>query len=361
MALQSWKSTVSRPLVDLLIAGAGFLLLFVLAGSVDLAEEWHAFAIQHEDLELDEIPLAVSLLTVSFAWFAWRRWQEFKAESLRSRRLNEQLEEELRLRIEIQDGLVKARHEAQAADRAKTEFLANMSHELRTPLNATIGFAELMENEVHGPVGNAAYKDYVVNIRESGQHLLGLINDILDLSKIEAGKMELQETVFQLSEVVDSALLLVTPQAGQLEIALGSDLPPALPRLRGDPRLVKQILTNLLSNAVKFSHLGGEVRLSITAEAGAPLVMTVRDRGVGMTPEEITVALMPFGQVDSAFSRTRGGTGLGLPMVSALVDLHGGDLVIDSLPGQGTEVSVTLPEERIVWSEPGRSGAAAVA
>ncbi len=361
MALQSWKSTVSRPLVDLLIAGAGFLLLFVLAGSVDLAEAWQAFAMEHEDLELDEIPMAISLLTVSFGWFAWRRWQEFKAESLRCRRLNEQLEEELRLRIEIQDGLVRARHEAQAADRAKTEFLANMSHELRTPLNATIGFAELMENEVHGPVGNAAYKDYVVNIRESGRHLLGLINDILDLSKIEAGKMELQETVFQLSEVVDAALLLVTPQAGQLEIALGSDLPAALPRLRGDPRLVKQILTNLLSNAVKFSHVGGEVCLSITAVAGQPLVMKVRDRGVGMTPEEITVALMPFGQVDSAFSRTRGGTGLGLPMVNALVDLHGGDLVIDSLPGQGTEVSVTLPEERIVWSEPGRSGAAAVA
>ena len=342
----------TQPIVDLLIAAAGFLVLFFLAGAIDLAEAWHEFAADHEDWELDEIPFAITFLTVSFGWFAWRRWHDFKAESAQRHRLNLRLQRELRLREEIQDGLIKARHEAQAADRAKSEFLANMSHELRTPLNASIGFAELIEQEVQGPIGSAIYKEYIKDIRESGQHLLGLINDILDLSKIEAGKMDLHERSFDPGEVVDNAARMVLPIAGKLDVAVKTELPEPLPTLRADPRLIKQILTNLLSNAVKFSETGSEVTLAMTGEAGKGCVFSVTDRGVGMSEEDVALALQPFGQVDSAFARTRGGTGLGLPLVKALVALHGGELSIESAPGAGTEVSVTLPAERVLWSAP---------
>jgi len=250
--------------------------------------------------------------------------------------------------------LQEAQRRAEAADRAKSEFLANMSHELRTPLNATIGFAELMAKEVRGPLGDARYREYVGDIKEAGAHLLSLIDEILDLSKIEAGKLELQEEVFDLAQAAALALRLVTPQAEKLGVVLQGCMPCDPLLLRADARAVKQIITNLLSNACKFSERGGVVVLELAPDAAAGgCIIQVRDRGIGMTAEEIEVALTPFGQVDNHIARRRGGTGLGLPLAKALTELHGGRLTVASTPGAGTEVSVALPPERVVTAAGG--------
>ncbi len=340
------RYTLPNAAVDIIFATLGFLLAFLVAGAFDLAEMWQDFAEDHEAWEVDEIPIAVMLLTVSFGWFAWRRWYEFKAEARRRKEMNAQLEEELRRRKEIEEGLVKAQMRAETADRAKTQFLANMSHELRTPLNATIGFAELMEREVHGPIGVEAYKDYITDIRASGRHLLGIINDILDLTKIEAGKLDLKEEEFTLEEISEPAIRLVTPLAREYDIALPSAPLPGSLGLCGDPRLVTQILTNLLSNAVRFSRAGGSVRLYSQIDLAGRCVLSVTDDGIGMTAEEIELAMQPFGQVDSVFARKRGGTGLGLPLVKALTELHDGEVQVESAPDRGTTVSVVFPAAR---------------
>jgi len=345
------RPRLSRPHFDLLIAGSSFLAALVLCGIFDIAEAWFEFAEDHEAYELDEILIAAPLLTLGFAWFAWRRWQESKAQAQDSAEAYRRLKEELRLRAKIEKGLIKAQHEAEAADRAKSEFLANMSHELRTPLNASIGFAELIEQEVHGPVGSAAYKEYISSIRESGQHLLGIINDILDLSKIEAGKLELYEEILDLSGVARSAVRLVARQADEQGVELVVDVPETLPSILGDPRLLKQILVNLLSNAVKFSEPGARVMLDVVFAPSGACVLRVTDQGIGMAPEDVPVALQPFGQVSAAFARDYEGTGLGLPLSRALSQLHGGDLTIQSTPGQGTAVEVAIPEVRVMASE----------
>ena len=340
------RHTLPNAAVDIIIATLGFFLAYLVAGAFDLAEMWQDFAEDHEAWEVDEIPIAVMLLTVSFGWFAWRRWYEFKAEARRRKEMNAQLAEELSRRKEIEEGLIRAQKRAEAADLAKTQFLANMSHELRTPLNATIGFAELMEREVHGPIGVDAYKDYIADIRASGRHLLGIINDILDLTKIEAGKMDLNEEEFLLEPVAASAIRLVTPLAQDYEIVLEVDLGPGAPGLCGDPRLITQMLANLLSNAVRFSHPGGHVRLRSQTDMAGRCVISVSDDGIGMNAEEIELAMKPFGQVDSVFARKRGGTGLGLPLVKALTGLHDGEVQVESTPGRGTTVSVILPAAR---------------
>ncbi|WP_299393724.1 HAMP domain-containing sensor histidine kinase [Pelagibius sp.] len=348
------RYTLPNAAVDIIFATLGFFLAFLVAGAFDLAEMWDDFAADHEAWEVDEIPIAVMLLTVSFGWFAWRRWYEFKAEARRRKEMNAQLEEELLRRKEIEEGLLRAQKKAEAADLAKTQFLANMSHELRTPLNATIGFAELMEREVHGPIGVDAYKDYIADIRSSGRHLLGIINDILDLTKIEAGKLDLHEEDFLLEPVVEAAVRLVTPLAQDYDITLQVEPLPGAFGLCGDPRLVTQMLTNLLSNAIRFSHPGGQVHLRSQTDMAGRCVISVSDDGIGMNAEEIDLAMKPFGQVDNVFARKRGGTGLGLPLVKALTGLHDGEVKVESTPGRGTRVSVILPSERC------RANAAAV-
>ena len=342
--------TRSRPKRDLLIAGTGFLVVLAFCGAFDVAEAWHEFAEAHEDFELDEIPLAATILTGAFAWFAWRRWQESSAGARRSEEAYQALEEELRLRKEIEKGLVAAQHKAEAADRAKSEFLANMSHELRTPLNATIGFADLIEKEVHGPIGNPAYRDYVSNIREAGQHLLAIINNILDLSKVEAGQLELREEVIELPALAETSLKLVTPQAESQNVQLQCSVPETLPPVYGDPRLLSQVLVNLLSNGVKFSE-GGKVSLEAAVGRDGACTLRVSDDGIGMTPEGIVRALEPFGQINTALARDHGGTGLGLPLARALVRLHGGTLTIQSVPEWGTTVEVVIPRERVLLAD----------
>jgi signal transduction histidine kinase len=246
----------------------------------------------------------------------------------------------------LADTLRTARDSADEANRAKTRFLANMSHELRTPLNAIIGFSDIMRGEIFGPVGTPKYKQYVSDINRSGSHLLQLINDILDVAKIEVGAQPLNEGAIDLAAALKTCGQLVEPQARSARISLAVDASTRLPALRADPTRFRQIVLNLLSNAIKFTPAGGRVWLSAAIEPGGRLLLQVRDTGVGMKPEDVSRALQPFVQLDQA-PRGDPGTGLGLALVKTLVEAHGGTLAIESEPGKGTTVSVRLPQERL--------------
>ena len=246
------------------------------------------------------------------------------------------------------EDLAMAREQAEGANRAKSDFLAVMSHELRTPLNAIIGFSEIIKSEIMGPIGNPKYGEYASDVFDSAQHLLGLINDILDLSKIEAGKMELEEEDVDVAEVIGACLRLVTERAMKGGVELITKVPDDLPALRFDERKLKQILVNLLSNAVKFTTDGGTVTIRSWFRPEDGFVLQVADTGIGIAPESIERALTPFGQVDSRLDRKYEGTGLGLPLTKSLVEKHGGSLDLQSEVGVGTTVTVRLPKERAV-------------
>jgi two-component system cell cycle sensor histidine kinase PleC len=239
-----------------------------------------------------------------------------------------------------------AKETADTANRTKSEFLANMSHELRTPLNAIMGFSEVIKNQMFGPVGVGQYVEYARDIYTSGAHLLDIINDILDLSKVEAGKLELAEDVVDLREVGDSVLDLVTGRAENARLKLLAQLPDDLPRLRADKRKVRQMVLNLLSNSIKFTPAGGTVDLIGALRADGGVSISVRDTGIGIAKEQFDLVLSPFGQIDSALAREHQGTGLGLPLVKALIELHGGRFAIDSEVGKGTTASLEFPPDR---------------
>jgi signal transduction histidine kinase len=244
--------------------------------------------------------------------------------------------------------LVRARDDARSANRAKSEFLANMSHELRTPLNAIIGFSALMKEEAFGPHTVETYRDFSEHIHDSGQHLLAIINDILDLSKIEAGKAELdEEEPIALTALFEFASETVRLPAEKKGVALEIAAEPGLPDLIGSERIVRQILTNLLSNAVKFTPAGGAVTAKAALMTSGELVLSVTDSGIGMSADEIAVALMPFGQVDGALNRRYEGTGLGLPLARAMAKLHQAELSVVSAPGEGTSIEIVFPRARL--------------
>ena len=273
---------------------------------------------------------------------------------LSSKRYLEQQSRELE---EMADHLTEARDQAEAANKAKSEFLANMSHELRTPLNAIIGFSEIIADEMLGPVGGHKYRDYAADINESGHHLLDLINDILDLSKVEAGTSELQEDVVHIHELVRSVKTLVSGRAEKGGVELELDVLDDVQALRADQRKLKQILVNLLSNAIKFTPAGGKITLRTWSRAESGYVFQIIDTGIGITPEDIPKALAPFQQIDSDLNRKFDGTGLGLPLVKALVEMHGGCLDLQSEVGVGTTVTVRFPAERII-AEPAMAASA---
>jgi PAS domain S-box-containing protein len=245
--------------------------------------------------------------------------------------------------------ILEAKTEAEQANRAKSEFLANMSHELRTPLNAIIGFSEILKTQIFGPVGSPQYVEYASDIWHSGKHLLDIINDILDLSRIESGKMTLTSERVDLRESATQTLRMVedAARARDIHIEVALDVTPHF--VIGDPRAIRQILLNLLSNSVKFTPDGGLIRLTSRLDANGRISLSVTDTGIGMRPEDIPVALAPFRQIDSSLARKHDGTGLGLPLAKALTELQGGQFSIVSEPGSGTEVAVALPQaERAV-------------
>jgi len=243
--------------------------------------------------------------------------------------------------------LQEAKDEAERANQVKSRFLANMSHELRTPLNAIIGFSQIIKDNLMGP-GMPIYADYAGDIFNAGEHLLEIINNILDISKIEAGKTELRDELIDPAKIVDDSLAAMHVQAAAKHVELTADIPPNTPLIRGDTVRMRQVLINLVSNAVKFTE-AGQVKVSIAFDTVSGLSFAVADTGIGMAPDEIAKALEPFGQVDNAVSKKYAGTGLGLPLAKSLVLLHDGRLEVSSAAGAGTTVVVRLPPERIVW------------
>lgn len=237
--------------------------------------------------------------------------------------------------------------EADKANKAKSEFLANMSHELRTPLNAIIGFSDILKRQLFGNLGDPRYSEYVTDINDSGNHLLAIINDILDLAKAEAGKLTLQEEDIDLVRCLDDAMRMCRGRAVTAGVNLNFANATESIYAHVDERLIRQIVLNLLTNAIKFTNEGGKVTLSIAAEPGQDIVIQVQDTGIGIAQEDIARVIRPFEQVETVLSRSHGGTGLGLPLTSKLTELHGGTFDIQSQVGIGTTVIVRLPPERL--------------
>jgi signal transduction histidine kinase len=240
-----------------------------------------------------------------------------------------------------------AKESAETADRTKTEFLAAMSHELRTPLHSIIGFAEVLISQAFGKLGDERYVDYAANIKESGMHLLEIINDILEIAKAEAGKLDLREGLIDVAEAIGTAIRLIGPQAEAGNLELRTEIASDLPVLYGDEQKLKQVLLNLLSNAVKFTPKGGQVTVTAAQDDKKKgLLITVQDSGIGIAPEDIPTALTPFSQVESDLSRGYPGTGLGLSLSAIMVELHGGTLTLESEVAKGTTVTLRFPAER---------------
>ncbi|WP_417623663.1 ATP-binding protein [Paremcibacter congregatus] len=251
----------------------------------------------------------------------------------------------------IAEDLRKTRDQARAADRAKSEFLAAMSHELRTPLNAIIGFSEMIMNEQFGAMENKKYLEYSKDINDSGLNLLTLINDILDLSKVEYGTEEMQEDYVDVDELCHGILRVIRQRAIESRIALKCSVEAKLPLLRCDNRKMKQVLMNLLRNAIKFTPMQGDVSLNCFSGEHGEVMFQIIDTGIGISPKDLPKAMSHFGQVDSGLNRRHLGTGLGLPLAKSLVELHGGTLNVHSIVNKGTTVTVTLPANRCSFSD----------
>ena len=245
-------------------------------------------------------------------------------------------------KFEQQSALHAALHQAEVANRMKAAFLAAMSHELKTPLNAVLGFSEIIRDQLLGPVGNAAYRDYAGDIHASGARLLAVINDVLDVSRLEGGLLTLDARPQSVTELAETALKLaraVTQDNRRIEIAVAADMP----LLQADPRRLSQAIGNLMANALKFTPASGMVRFAARTRADGGVVLTVEDTGIGMAPETIAAALEPFRQLDGSLARRFEGAGLGLSIAKALAELHGGQLSIQSAVGDGTVVTIALP------------------
>jgi len=243
--------------------------------------------------------------------------------------------------------LEEARRSAEQASVSKSRFLATMSHELRTPLNAVMGFSELIEQETYGPAGDPRYVEYAGLIRSSGEHLLTIIDDVLDMSRIEAGKLELAEETFEPVDLAMRCVNILKTQAVEKGVALSIDHPGSLPDLYADPGKMRQVVFNLLSNAVKFTTAGGSVEIRMRA-SDTEFILAVVDTGIGIDANDLSRVMEPFIQADNSLQRQYNGTGLGLPLTKSLIELHGGSLEIKSIQGVGTTVVARLPADRLV-------------
>jgi signal transduction histidine kinase len=246
-----------------------------------------------------------------------------------------------------EEDLLNAKRAAERASSAKSEFLAKISHEIRTPLNAIIGFSEVMMVEQFGPIGNDRYREYLNDIHGSGEHLVSLINDLLDLSKIEAGKLDMVFASVNLNQLVQQCVALMQPQANQQRIIIRSSLSQTLPAVEADARSVRQIVLNLLSNSIKFTGAGGQVIISTALTDRGDAVLRVRDTGAGMTDKEIETAMEPFRQLATSTRWGSGGTGLGLPLTKALAEANRASFTIKSAVDTGTLVEIAFPGTRV--------------
>jgi two-component system cell cycle sensor histidine kinase PleC len=254
---------------------------------------------------------------------------------------------DIEARKKAEADLIASREAAERANRVKSDFLASMSHELRTPLNAILGFSEMISSQMLGSI-NPRYVAYARDIYRSGQLLLELINDILDLSKLEAGKLTLKESEVNLPDLVRNCVALIRGQAEEKGLSLLEDLPSEIPHVRADARALKQVILNFLSNAIKFTPPGGCVATGAAFDPRRGVEFSVTDTGIGMSAAEVEVAMEPFGQIDSMLARDHPGTGLGLPISLALMKLHGGEIAIDSVPGEGTRLRAWIPPDRLI-------------
>lgn len=262
---------------------------------------------------------------------------------------NTELEREVARHRDVEVSLLTTMRDIRAASQAKSEFLANMSHELRTPLNAIIGFAEIMESQLVGPLGSDQYVGYAKDVRESGQYLLELINDILDLSKIESGQLEFVEDAVDLRDTAEVCMRMVADQATEAGLKTELDIAGDLPQIHANTRMIRQILLNLLSNAIKFTPSGGKINLNLVREADSKdIILSVEDNGICIDQKDIARVMRPFEQVESAQDSSHRGTGLGLPMAKSLVELHGGVFTLESAVGQGTTISIRFPAKRVI-------------
>jgi signal transduction histidine kinase len=281
-------------------------------------------------------------------WFEGRT--QLLAPDFGSRPMVLMLVRDITERVEAAERLAAAKEQAETANRAKSAFLAAMSHELRTPLNAIIGFSEIMLHELFGALGSPHYHEYARHIQSSGRHLLDLINNVLDMSKLEAGRFTLDEGWVTVADALESCRALAALPADRGGVVLTVSCPPDLPRLYADERALRQILLNLLANAVKFTPPDGrvEVEAAVRQEEGQDaFVITVRDTGIGIAADALVTIAQPFQQADSSIARRFGGTGLGLSISSNLIELHGGSLRIESVVGSGTTVTLRFPAARI--------------
>jgi two-component system cell cycle sensor histidine kinase PleC len=292
------------------------------------------------------ITIAVCTLTAEILFlFLTGHLYEQNARSLAYRAEKDAIFAELEQAKAVSD---EARRRAEAANMAKSQFLATMSHELRTPLNAILGFSDLMRSEMLGPIGNEAYKSYLDDIHSSGQHLLRIINDILDLSRIEAGKRALREELTSLTEVARETCSLLDLKARQKNITIKQILEENLPKIIIDEQAIRQVILNLASNALKFTESGGEITVKVGRTQSGGQYISVRDDGPGIPENELPVVLSAFGQGAISIKTAEQGTGLGIPIVQALIHLHGGNFTLRSKVGVGTEAIATLPAKRVV-------------
>jgi two-component system cell cycle sensor histidine kinase PleC len=296
------------------------------------------FALGHSTLDH-----VIALTVPAFAMQMWWTGRPLVIQMREDARLRFQVEDLARELEETRDDALKKRFEAETANASKTAFLANMSHELRTPLNAILGFSEIIAQECFGPVGSQRYKDYAGDIHSSGAHLLSLINDLLDIAKIEAGRMEILPNPLEADRTFDIALKLVGVKAAEKHQSLIIDVEASCPPLYADERALKQILINLVSNAVKFTPEGGRIEVVASMARDGGFQIMVRDNGPGIPREKLDSIFTPFSQVDNRYDRQAGGTGLGLALVRGLAELHGGRAWIESEQDAGCAAFVVLP------------------
>lgn len=340
-------------IVLLLVMAATAIVAASLKGAIvaTFAAPVAAYAFYHAQPSVTVETIMALVLTASLPFFTYVAHQRNEA----TRRLLAFRSEKDGLIAELETAKAmsdEARGRAEEANLAKSRFLASMSHELRTPLNAILGFSEVMAKEVLGPIENETYRDYASDVHESGKHLLALINEILDLSRIEAGRYQLNEEPVILCDVVSEAARMMNLKIRAKDIRLLEQMEHRLPRLFADERAIRQITLNLLSNAVKFTPTGGQIRLTVGWTAGGGQYISVKDNGPGIAEEEIPVVLSAFGQGSIAIKSAEEGAGLGLPIVQGLADMHGGKFYLKSRLREGTEAIVTFPASRVMEELP---------